>query len=222
MEFRYKGYTSDGASAAGRIESPDAAAAARELRGRGVFVRAVSPVSASARPLGASARAALWRELAALLAAGLPADAALALLRRRADGAEAAAAARIEEGVRSGRGFAAAIKGADAGAGAFECAALASAEAGAALPAMLSRLADGLEAREEARAAVRAALAYPCFVLALGVAVALGMALFVVPTMSAKLAESGLEMPRSSLAIVGACRFAAFVLVPTATFPPWT
>lgn len=216
MEFRYKGYTESGAAVSGRVEAADAAAAARKLREEGVFVRSATPVSAAARPLGASARAALWRELGALLAAGLPADGALALLRRRADGAEAAAVARIEEGVRAGHGFAAAIEGAGTGAGAFECAALASAETGAALPAMLSRLADGLEAREEARAAVRAALAYPCFVLALGVAVALGMALFVVPAMSAKLAESGLEMPRSSLAIVGACRFAAFVLVPAA------
>ena len=216
MEFRYKGYTESGAAVSGRVEAPDAAAAARDLRARGVFVRSAVPVAASARPLGASARAALWRELGALLAAGLPADGALALLRRRADGAEAAAAARIEDGIRSGLGFAAAIEKAGVGAGAFESAAMASAEAGATLPAMLSRLADGLEAREEARAAVRAALAYPCFVLALGASVALGMALFVVPAMSAKLAESGIAMPRSSLAVVAACRFAAFVLVPAA------
>lgn len=216
MEFRYRGYTENGASASGRIEASDAAAAALALRGRGVFVRSVSPVAASLKTLSGGARAALWRELGALLSAGLPADSALSLLRRRADGAEAAAVARIEEGVRAGRGFAAAISAAGTGAGAFECAALASAESGATLPEMFSRLADGLDAAEEARSAVRAALAYPCFVLALGAAVAVGMAAFVVPVMSAKLAESGLEMPASSRFVVGACRFAALCLAPLA------
>lgn len=214
MEFGYKGYTESGKGVSGRVEAASAQDAARILRERGVFVRAVAPSAAAARPLAALQRSALWREFGALLGAGLAADAALSLLRRRASGAEAAAVARIEDGLVAGRGFAAAVSGAGIGAGEFEMAALSSAEAGSTLPKMLERLADDLEEKEQAAAAARAALAYPLFVLALGVAVAFGMALVVVPEMTSKLAESGIAMPASSRLIVGLCRFAAFVAAP--------
>lgn len=216
MEFRYKGYDENGKRVAGRVEGESAADAVRTLRTQGVFVRSVAPAASLVRPLTKVSRAALWRELGALLEAGLPADSALALLRRRENGAEAAALARIEDGIAKGRGFAAAIDDANVGASAFESAALASAETGAAIPQTLRRLADGLEKDEETRAAVKAALAYPSFVLALGVAVAFAMAFFVVPEMTAKLAQSGVALPPSSLVVVSCCRFCAFVAAPFA------
>ena len=91
MEFRYKGYDESGRSVTGRIDAESEHALARKLREGGVFLRSAAKTGASRMALPAADRAALWRELGALLEAGLAADAALALLRRRSGGAEAAA-----------------------------------------------------------------------------------------------------------------------------------
>ena len=217
MTFLYRGYTAEGAARAGRVEAPDEAAAAKALLAQGVYARSLRPLAASARPLAASARAALYRELGALLGAGLPLDRALALLRAEGASADGAAALeRVADGVREGRGLADALALSGAGPGAFERAAVASAEASATLPAMLARLADRLEAEEAARGAVRAALVYPCFVLLLGVAVAAVLLGVVVPSASRALADAGLPLPASSRWLVGAARLAVFGLVPAA------
>jgi len=223
MTYLYKGYDRQGAPLRGRVEAPDEQAAARDLLARGVYVASLRPLAAAARPLAAAARAALYRELGALLASGMPLDRALALLRdpaADAGGASSSAAAaaleRVAAAVREGRGLADALDGAGAGLAPYERAAVASAEASATLPDALERLAGDLEADEAARASVRSALAYPCFVALLGLAVAGAMLGFVVPAAMRSLEASGLAIPASSRWLVGACRLVVFGLVPAA------
>ena len=217
MTFQYKGYAKDGSPRSGLVEAADETDASRRLLSEGVYARSLAPLAAAARPLSAARRSALYRELGALLGAGLPLDRALALLREPsgADGG-AAALERVADAVREGRGLAAAMGEAGAGTGAFERAALASAEASATLPSMLGRLAAHLEAAEAVRASVRSALAYPLFVLCLGAVIAAVMLGVVAPMTARSLAEAGIEQPASSRLLVGAARAAVFVLAPLA------
>ncbi|MBQ9726032.1 MAG: type II secretion system F family protein, partial [Kiritimatiellae bacterium] len=69
MLFAYRGYTASGADARGTVDAPDAREAARLLEARGVFARSIA-APRPPRPLRAPARAALYRGLGALLAAG--------------------------------------------------------------------------------------------------------------------------------------------------------
>lgn len=216
MLFAYKGYTETGADARGTVEAPDAREAARLLQERGVFARSIA-APRPPRPLRAPARAALYRGLGALLAAGLPLDRALEMLLGEGAAPDAAAVlSRVRADVREGAGLAAALERAGSGADAFERAAVASAERAATLPAALERLAGLLESREAARGRVRGALVYPCFVLALGCAVAGVMLGFVVPKTTAMLAENGLPLPAASRWLVAAAKGAVFVFAPLA------
>ena len=80
---------------------------------------------------------------------------------------------------------------------------------------MLARLADYLEAEEEARGKVRSALIYPCFVLTLGIIVAAVMLGVVVPKTSAMLQEAGMALPASSRWLVQGARLLVWGLLPT-------
>lgn len=207
--YEYSGYQADGAPRRGRIEAEGAKQALRRLAETGVFAESVRPLRASA-PLDAARRAALYRELGALLGAGLPMDRALALMMESEDADISLALAAAMAGVREGRWLADSLAAACPGMLGHERAALAAAEHSAALPAMLPRMAEILEARELVRDRVRSALVYPAFVLALGVLVAAVMLGVVVPKTGAMLAESGLELPAASrLAVAGAKAFAA-------------
>ena len=207
--YEYSGYQADGAPRRGRIEAEGAKQALRRLAETGVFAESVRPLRASA-PLDAARRAALYRELGALLGAGLPMDRALALMMESEDADISLALAAAMAGVREGRWLADSLAAACPGMLGHERAALAAAEHSAALPAMLPRVAEILEARELVRDRVRSALVYPAFVLALGVLVAAVMLGVVVPKTGAMLAESGLELPAASrLAVAGAKAFAA-------------
>lgn len=213
MLFAYQAYTRDGAAVRGALEAGDEREASRLLLAQGLYAKRIAPAPAP-RPLRASARAALYRELGALLGAGLTLDRALALLAEQLPDA-AAALERLREGVRAGRGLAQPLAELGAGATAYERAALASAERSASLPAMLTRLADYLEAEEEASGKVRSALIYPCFVLTLGIIVAAVMLGVVVPKTSAMLQEAGMALPASSRWLVQGARLLVWGLLPT-------
>jgi general secretion pathway protein F len=93
---------------------------------------------------------------------------------------------------------------------AFERAAIAAAERTATLPAMLLRVAEFLEARSSALERLRAAAAYPSFVLLLGIGVAVLMLGVLVPKAQAALAAGGVALPPARLAVVRTARLVAW------------
>ena len=207
--YDYSGYKADGSSCRGRIEAEGAKEALRRLADAGVFAESVHPLRASA-PLGAARRASIYRELGALLGAGLPMDRALGLMMESEDATVSSALASVLAGVREGRWLADSVASACAGMQGHERAALAAAEHSATLPAMLPRVADILDSQELVRDRIRSALVYPSFVLALGIVIACVMLGVVVPRTSAMLADSGLDLPAASrFAVAGAKAFAA-------------
>lgn len=212
--YEYSGYTADGKLQRGRVESRTEKQAAHDLLSQGIFVEHVRPLQLS-DALPTSRRSALYHELGALLAAGLPLDRAISLMMESPDPAFSAVLGSVLAAVREGVGLADALAGVCQKMDGYEQAALTSAERAATLPEMLSRLADLLDAQESVRDRVRSALIYPAFVLGFGLLIGVLMMGVVVPHTMNMLTASGLELPRTSVWIVSASKIVAgaFILI---------
>ncbi len=210
--YEYSGYKADGTSCRGRVESGGTKQAARELLANGVFVEHVKPLRVE-RDLRVSRRSSLYRELGALLGAGLPLDRAISLMMESDDPVVSAVLSSVLSKIREGGSLADSLCEACREISGYERAALASAERSASLPSMLSRLAELLDAQEGVRDKMRSALVYPSFVLVLGLLVGGIMMGVVVPKTMAMLASSGLELPRASSIIVHASKIATVVFL---------
>ena len=215
--FRYKGYAADGTARNGLVEAESARLAITGLARDGVFAESVERVALSDAGLPPARRAVFYRGLSALLEAGLPLDRALSMIMGedaamgRADGV-ASALAPVRDAVCEGRSFAAAMAEAGgAGMASYEGAMLEAAEGTGSLAPALARIAGFMEARLAMAERLRAAAAYPCFVLFLGVAVAFLMLGVLVPSAQKSLASAGLGLPPTSVAIVAAARWAAWI-----------
>lgn len=213
MTFSYKAYDDKGVSVRGRLEAADAREASRQLLAKGLYVRTLAAEKVRRGGLNDGVRSALYQELSALIGAGLPLDRALSLLSDERPDAAAALSA-VLAGVREGQGLADSLERAGAGLSSFERAAIASAERSATLPAMLTRLADHLEASEKIRSDIRSALVYPCFVLALGALVAAVMLGYIAPLTTKTLLDAGIELPASSQMLVKGAKAVVFVILP--------
>ena len=216
--FRYRGYAANGAAREGLVEAENARLAVAELSRRGIFAESVERVSLAGAGLSPARRAAFYRGLSALLDAGLPLDRALSMLMGEdaatgaAADATASALAPVRDAVCEGRSFSSAMTEAGgARMASYEGAMLEAAERTGSLAPMLGRLADFLEARLAMAERLRAAAAYPCFVLFLGVAVAFLMLGVLVPSAQKSLASAGLGLPPTSVAIVAVARWAAWI-----------
>lgn len=129
------------------------------------------PADGSERPRGGAllptaSRELLLRELARMAGHGVPLDEALHTLaqsrRQRERDALGAIGKALRDGAPLSRAFGAASPGFDP----IEIALIEAAEATGALPAMLTRLADGLALHEEVRRDIRRGVAWPLFVAA--------------------------------------------------------
>ncbi len=208
--YEYSGYKSDGTSCRGRVESGSTKQASRQLLETGVFVEHIRPLRV-ALELRTSRRSAVYRELGALLGAGLPLDRALSLMMESDDGVVAPVLSSVASKIREGAGLADSLGEVCPGICGYERAALTSAERSATLPSMLSRLAELLDAEEGVRDQMRSALVYPAFILCLGLLVGGIMMGVVVPKTMAMLASSGMELPRVSTILIHLSKLFAFV-----------
>jgi len=210
--FRYRGYSAEGTRRQGYIEAESAKLALRALAAEGVFAEQVTPVSSRGEKLRKSRRAALYRELAALLEAGLTLEHALSLLIGEGANRDTASILMpVRDALREGQSLAAALKAADSGMADFETAAIAAAERTASLPRMFMQLAEHLETSDEALERLRSAAIYPTFVLLLGIGVAVLLLGVLVPRAQAALAAGGMTLPAASLLVVRGARLAALL-----------
>lgn len=208
--YEYSGYKTDGASCRGRVESGSTKQASRQLLETGVFVEHIRLLRV-ALELRTSRRSSLYRELGALLGAGLPLDRALSLMMESDDVVVAAVLSSVSSKIREGGGLADSLSEVCHGLSGYERAALTSAERSATLPSMLSRLAELLDAQESVRDQMRSALVYPAFILCLGLLVGGIMMGVVVPKTMAMLASSGMELPRVSTILINVSKLFAVV-----------
>src|SRR6185437_14939209 len=165
--FRYEAVDGAGRAQRGLLDAASARAVRDQLRGDGLFPTAIEPagtassVRAATTHLAAPLLALLTRQLATLVASGMPLDQALAAVAEQSDQPRAARVlAAIREQVAAGEPLAAALsRFPRTFSDLYRGLVAVGAESGQ-LGGVLSRLADYLEARQVLRAQFTAALIY--------------------------------------------------------------
>jgi general secretion pathway protein F len=203
--YAYRALTPTGRSCAGVVDADSQQAAWQALRARGVYPTTLGEdvEHTRGRRVPAAELAAVTRQLALLVAAGVPVSEALE------DAAEATehprllrALTRVRAAVREGHPLAEALGACpDEFPGLYRELVRAS-EAAGALGPVLGRLAAYLERTAAIRARLRAALAYPA-VMALAVTAVLAFLLtWVLPQMAQLFAETGAPLPLPTHALL--------------------
>jgi len=214
--YTFEALDADGRSQRGQIEADTARAARAQLRGRGWVPLALSPSAAAASAgwnptlwrapaLGADALSLFVQQLAALLAAGLPLERALAAL---ADGAPTLAQqqllASLRAEVKAGASFAHALGQQPQQFDASLRSVVAAGEQGGQLAAVLQRLADDLQQRQLLRQRLLAAALYPAIVTLFALMVVLFLMTYVVPQVAQAFADGQRSLPLLTVLMLAA------------------
>lgn len=217
--FDYRGYDGAGRRVRGLVEADGLKDARERLAARGILPERLTPATAgggrgAARWSRAGERAAIYRELASLLHAGLTMTHALDILIESPELALLRPTlAGIRDRVREG------VSPADAfdGAGAltpFETAVLQAGQRAGALDDSMKRLASFLEEQDRIRSRVRSALIYPAVVGVLAVAIAILMLGFMLPSFARIFEEARIPLPALTRAVLATGRIAGILGLP--------
>jgi general secretion pathway protein F len=221
--FAYQGFDAAGRRARGFVEADSLKDARERLAARGVLAEDCAPVD-PAHAAGrrtrhgwhrAETRAMAYRELSAMLRAGVPLVRAMELLMDAPEHADGRAAlAHVRDRLREGDTPAAALRAAG-GATALELAAVEAGQRAGALDQSLERLAGHMESSRGAMERARTALIYPAFVAGFGILVAAGLLGFLLPAFSRIWTEARVPLPGPTRAMMAVGR-ATVWLVPAA------
>jgi general secretion pathway protein F len=198
--YAYRALTAAGRSCAGVVDADSQHAAWQALRARGVYPTTLREdnggTAERARRVPAAELAAVTRQLALLVAAGVPVAEAL---EATADATHhpplLRALTRVRAGVREGRSLADALGDAPGAFPTLYRELVRASEAAGALAPVLGRLAAYLERSAALRARLRAALTYPTVMALAVIAVLLFLLAWVLPQMASLFAETGAPLP---------------------------
>lgn len=207
--FRYQAYTEAGKAVKGRREGPGLKAVRETLLAEGLYVRSIQSVSSGrARGFPPAVRAVFYRELAALLQAGLPLDRTLELLAEHPELAgDGDALPAVRDRVREGGNLSDALNAQLPGLREEETAVLAAGEAAGTLGRVAEELADTLEIEAELQDQARTALVYPAVITLLALVVLAVMVGVFLPTYEDMLGGVGQDLPGITHVLLGASRF---------------
>jgi general secretion pathway protein F len=200
--FRYRTLQPSGAVVEGEIDARDEAAAVARLQDAGTYPLEIGPAGAAAKAVARAGTrlrgrelALFMRELATLVAAGVPADRALGVLAGLKRGSRAAQAAEeLRTSLTAGERFSAACAR-HAAVPRLAAAMLAAGEAQGDLGAALDRVASHLERSRLVAQQVLSALLYPISVTVVGLLSTIFLLTFVVPRFEALLRDLNRELP---------------------------
>ncbi|MFP5324083.1 MAG: type II secretion system inner membrane protein GspF [Gammaproteobacteria bacterium] len=217
--YAFEALDAQGASHKGVIDADSAKAARSLLRTRALIPLSVEPATTGA---GTQARAgwnltlwggrvfnatllAVWtRQLAGLVAAGLPLERALAALAEEAEKPDQRAlVASLRSDVNAGSAFARALAQHPREFSATYVAVIAAGEQSGQLGRVLERLADDLEARENLRNKLIAASLYPAIVSAIAVIIVVFLVTYVVPQVASVFSGSQRALPLLTVIMMG-------------------
>ncbi len=212
--FRYEAVDAAGRPRRGFLDATSARAARDALRGDGLFPTAVEVASRSAGARTDATRLApgilalTTRQLATLVASGMPLDQALAAVAEQADHPGAARVlAAIREQVGAGESLAGALSRFPRTFSELYRGLVAVGAESGQLGGVLSRLADYLEARQALRQKFTAALIYPALVTVIALAVIATLLLYVVPQIVAVYQQSRQTLPWLTRALIASSDF---------------
>ena len=206
--FAYTAFTPEGQRRQGLILAEDETDASTRIAAQGLLPATLSPAKAPARArrqrrIDRDLLAVFTRQMAALMAAGLPADAALSAVQT------AAGAPRIERlaaearaALSEGEAMAAALGRAGGALPAWYAAAVRAGETSGDLAAVFATLADHLETSAGDQAAITSALIYPAFVTLVALVVCAILMTTVAPQITGMFEQSGRPLPPLTLAVM--------------------
>jgi general secretion pathway protein F len=212
--FRYEAVDAAGRPRRGLLEAASARAVRDTLRGEGLFPTAIEAASRSAgmrvdaTHLAPGILALTTRQLATLVASGMPLDQALAAVVEQADhpGAVRVLGA-IREQVGAGESLAGALSRFPRTFSELYRGLVAVGAESGELGGVLSRLADYLEARQALRQKFASALIYPALVTVIALAVIGTLLLYVVPQIVAVYEQSRQTLPWLTRALIASSDF---------------
>lgn len=213
--YEYRGLTGAGADTTGVVDAENLRAARTKLRKQGVFpvqvVEAAGQAAAAAsggrrpsRRLGLPDVAILTRQLATLLAAGLPLMEAMAVLIEQSEKPTMrTVVTEVREAVREGRALADALRQSPRLFSPMYIQMVRAGEASGTLDAVLARLADVLESQVRLRNRVLATMTYPLFMLVIGSLILFAILIFIVPQVVRVFEEMHQVLPLPTRLLIG-------------------
>jgi general secretion pathway protein F len=207
MAYAYRAARADGAMESGVLEAESHDGAASLLSARGLFpleIQVESAMSGVQKRLPPFDLALGLRMLATLLESGLPMSRALGALEELAPQSWSAALPSIVRQVREGRSLAAALAAAPVEIPAIVLGIVRAGEGGSGVALSVRRAAELTEQAATTRAALIAALAYPCVLAFAGTASIALLVGLVLPRFGAILIDLGQEIPTSTRIVLNA------------------
>jgi general secretion pathway protein F len=201
--FEYRGYDAAGRPKRGLIEALSVKEAREKLAAEGTLAERLTAAGRRLR-FAAVQRATVYRELSALLGAGVPLVRAFEnLVQSPETGNLRPLLAGVRDRVREGASLAEAFRDASGSVTLFETAVIQAAERSAAVESTLERLASFLEEQERVRARIEGALLYPLIVFTVGVCVAVLMLGLLVPRAKELLDAGNVPLPAITRFMIG-------------------
>jgi general secretion pathway protein F len=207
--FEYRGFDRDGRVRHGLIEALGPKDAREKLAADGILAERLLATGRRVQ-FPVELRATVYRELSALISAGMPLVKALDQLIQSPEKLELRTLlAGVRDRVREGASLAAALAEASDSVTPFERAIVQAAERSATVDVMLDRVASFLEEQQTLRERVQSALVYPAIVVTVGVCVAVLMLGLLVPRAKSLLAGSGAPLPALTAGMIAIGQFFA-------------
>ena len=216
--YAFEALTAAGQTEKGLLEAETARAARSLLRSRGLVPLTVEAASATSGEQTSGLNRTLWnsrvynaaglavwtRQMAGLVASGLPLERALAALTDEAeDERQRHLLATLRAEVNAGSTFARALGQHPREFSPVYTAVIAAGEQSGALGAVLDNLADDLEARETLKGKLIGASLYPAIVSLVAVVIVLFLVTYVVPQVASVFAGSKRALPFLTVAMLG-------------------
>ena len=213
--YEYHGLSAQGKKIKGIIDAPTPRVARTKLRAMEIFPvdireeiqmpqKAEDPLAKFFQRIRPQDISIITRQLATLLEAGTPLVSALdAIIEQTDNHALKKVVAQVREEIKEGRSFADALEPHRKVFTDLYVNMIRAGEESGALEGVLLRLADFTENQTRLRNRIRAALAYPIFMVIIGTAILGFLLTFVIPTVSQVFAEMGQTLPLPTRILLG-------------------
>ncbi len=217
--YKFEALDAAGKSATGLLEADNAKAARAQLRAQALVPLAVTQVASagtqaeggmriSGRVFGATGLAIWTRQLAGLVGSGLPLERALTALGEEAeDQRQRELMAHLRSEVNAGQAFARALGSAPREFDEVYRGVVAAGEQSGALGAVLERLADDLEERQELKGKLIGATLYPAIVSVIALLIVIFLVTYVVPQVASVFTSSKRALPMLTVAMLATSDF---------------
>ncbi|MEP6600557.1 MAG: type II secretion system inner membrane protein GspF [Nitrospirota bacterium] len=222
--YAYKGLRVDGAGATGIVDADSLRGARQKLRQGGIYPTDISEQQQSgetvlsllrggrvgAASLGAQDLAILTRQLATLLAAGLPLiDALGVLIEQNEKKTIQSLLAEVREQIRQGKALSRALEAFPHDFTTVYLHMVRAGEASGALEPILVRLAEFLDSQLKLKHKVTNAIMYPALMLVVGIGILFFLMIFVVPKITAVFTDLHQALPWPTIMLIAVSDFLA-------------